>query len=234
MVGIGAVAAIADDDDDDTGGGVPLIVTVRTAVPSPTPSATSTPRPTPTPSRSAGSTTSSSSPGGSAPSSSAAPADEELTTLPFEDLGGVLYVSGLSTRYLPSLDPGAGQIFVHFTVRNVSETTVDSYAVFRLSTVFGQPLSEVGPTMVLRLEPHETRTVRAVLLNAGQWAFETATFKLVPTSLVDDERVPSMTRDTFVFFVPWLLVVILAFALALFAVVRWLRYRQGLLVEEPG
>ncbi len=235
LVGIGAAAAIADDDDDDLSGGVPIVVTVRTSVPTPRPSTTSTPtpkptsRPTSTPSRSAS----------SAPVTVTTPApsptpDGELTTLPFEDLGGVLYVSGLSTRYVPSFDPSAGDLVVHFTVRNVSDTTVDSYATFGLENLWGQPLSEVGPVMILRLEPQETRVVRATLSNPGQWALENASFTITPTSLVDGERVPSMTRESFVFFVPWLVVVVLSFLLAAIAVIRWVRYRQAVPVEEFG
>jgi len=234
LVGASAVAALADDTTDDpTGGGVPIVVTVRSSVPTPAPGA-KTPTPTPSPSRSS----TGSSGGGSVPgdsSTTAPPADGDLETLPFDELsvGGVLYVSGLSTRYVPSPDPSEGEIRTSFTVRNVSETTIDSVASFSLTNLFGQQLSSVGSVLVLRLEPHETRVVEATLTRPAQWTFVTATYELTPTSLVDDTRVPSVTRDVTVFFVPWLVVVIL-FASIIVVVILRVRRQQRLFAELPA
>ena len=235
LVGASAVAALADDTDDDTGGGVPIVVTVRSSVPTPAPG---TRTPTPTPSRSSTGTSgggSGAGSGGGGSATTAPPADEDLETLPFDELsvGGVLYVSGLSTRYVPSPDPSEGEIRTSFTVRNVSATTVDSVASFTLTNLFGQQLSSVGSVLVLRLEPHETRVVEATLTRPAQWTFVTATYELTPTSLVNDTKVPSVTRDVTVFFVPWLVVVIV-FASIILAVILRVRRKQRLFAEQPA
>ena len=225
LVGAGAGAAAYADEEPDDGGGVPIIVTVRPSVPTPAPGS---PTPTPTPSPSA-SPRPGGGPGqgsGSSPAPSVAPiGDENLPTLGDDafSVGGALYVSGLRTHYFASPNPTQGGVMASFTVRNVSSTTIDSYVSFGLSNFLGQRLSSATGITVLRLEPDETRVIRTTLQNPGQWGVETATYTLTPTSLVDDTRLPSVTREAMVLFVPWLVIVILVVLASGYAIARVVR-----------
>jgi len=216
MAAIGAVAATADDGTDDEGG-YPISVTVISSSATPRPSSTAlptSPRPT----------------GSSTPRTSSTPTptspSDELPTLG-ETVGGVLYISGINTAYVPSINPGTGVIKARFTIRNFSTTTIDSSVTFRLTNFLGQQLSRVDPVPILRLEPNETRIILAELENPGQWTFTTASFTLSPTSLVDGARIPKYTRDEAVFFLPWFIIVLLVIGAAAYAIVRIVRARPN-------
>lgn len=232
VLGAGVGAAGADDTDSDDEGGIPLQVTVRTAVPSPGPTATPTPSPSSTSGTGTGSGSGSGS-GGSTPIPTPTPTSDQLQTLPDgQSVGGVLYVSGLTTHYLPSLDPLGGSVRASFTVHNVSGTTVDSTASFELQNIFGRTLSTVSGVTVLRLKPGESRVVAGTLTHPAQWAFTRASFTLHPTSLVAGERLPSVTRDTIVFFVPWLILILLIIAITAYVIRRVARSRPEPPEEE--
>ena len=244
VLGTGVGAAAYADDAPDEGGGVPIIVTVRPSVPTPAPGSP-TPAPKPSPSSSA-----SPKPGtGTSPGSGSSNApgvtpigDENLPTLGDDafSVGGALYVSGLRTHYFASPNPTQGGVMASFTVRNVSSTTIDSYVSFGLTNFLGQRLSSVTGITVLRLAPNETRIVRATLQNPGQWGVETATYTLTPTSLVDDTRLPSVTREAMVLFVPWLVIVILIVLATGYVIARVVRSNPPraaggpALAGEPG
>lgn len=223
-LGVGA-AANAVDDPDDSDGGQPIVVIVRPSVPTPAP-ATPTPTPTPSPTPKPSGSSTSGSGSGSSPNTTVPPADgEDLPTLSDDifSVGGVLYVSGVHTRYVPSFNPGRGEIRASFTVRNVSTSTVNSRVSFKLTNFLGQRLSTVDGITVMRLLPDETREVEAVLGNAGQWALETASYTLRPTNLVEGKKLDPVTREAVVFFLPWLILAILIAAGAAYLIVRILR-----------
>ena len=230
VLGTGAGAAAYAEDAPDDGGGVPIIVTVRPSVPTPAPGSP-TPTPKPAPSSSASPKPGTGTGPGSGPSNAPGVTpigDENLPTLGDDafSVGGVLYVSGLRTRYFASPNPTQGGVMASFTVRNVSSTTVDSYVSFGLSNLLGQSLSSVKGITVLRLEPDETRIIRTTLQNPGQWAVETATYTLTPTSLVEGEKLPSVTRESMVLFLPWLVLVIMLTLAAAYVIARVVRARQ--------
>lgn len=226
LAAAGSIAAAADDDTSDDGGGYPIQVTVLPSTPTSTP-ATPAPSGSPTP-RSSPSPSATPSPS-SAPSSSAPGGLPEGTIL-----GGAVYVGGLHAGYWPSLDPAAGIVRSEFVLSNVSDQAIDSSATFRLTNFLGQELSSVPPVYIIRLEPGESRVVRVDLERAGQWGFETASFTLSPTSLVDGRRLPDLTRETAVIFLPWLILVIVIAGLAALVIVRIVRAGRPETVEVFG
>jgi hypothetical protein len=228
---LGSLAAVADDADD-TGGGYPIQVTVLPSTPTATPS----PTPTPTKASTAGSTTTTTTGATSAPVPSPTPTAAQLDTQSVDGstIGGALYVSGLRTTYIPSLDPSAGVIRSSFVIKNVSEQSIDSSVTFRLTNFLGQELSSVDRIYILNLEAGETKEIDADLERPGQWAFTTASFTLSPTSLVDGQRLPEYTRDTVVFCPPWLVVVFLVLAAAAYIIVRIVRASRSRSVEAYG
>lgn len=223
----GSLAAAADDrfSADD---GIPIQVTVIPTTPTstPTPTRSSTPSPT---------SGSMSRPTSSSPTPSPTPTSGELDTLGTGgSVGGVLYMSGLRAEYFPSIDPGAGAVRASFVLENVSETAIDSSAEFRLASFLGQELDSSGTVYILRLEPGQKRTIEVDLRHPGQWTFTSASVTLTPTTLVDGQRVPSATREAFVVFLPWLILVLAVLGAAAFVIVRVVRARRPETAEAVG
>ncbi len=131
---------------------------------------------------------------------------------PVDEVGvpGIVYVSGLNTRDVVSLNPFDGAIETTFTVRNASTETYDVDAVMWLDGPFGNDLSGRVPIAVDAVAPGETRAVRAQLNGVGQWGFVTAHVTVTPPGNVGGVAVSPITREAGVFAAPWFL------ALALF------------------
>jgi len=182
----GASAAVADDSD---GQGIGLEVTVTDA-----------PGPTATGSSPGGrrSTTGSDAVVTTVPSPSATPSDDEV------DVGGVLFLGGLSSGYGWSINPFAGEAVTSFTVRNVSETVIDSTVRFSAQGPFGNRLSEVK-VAVDDLKPHESREVSATLTGLGQWTFIETKATLTPPKSVQGTALEPTSRVQNIIVPPWLL-----------------------------
>jgi len=184
----GASAALAADGDDD-GIGITIEVTPPTATPAPVVSrapAATTPR------------------GSSTPADSVAPAADAPKPEDGEtDLGGILFVGGLTSAYDWSLDPLAGAADASFTVRNVSTSTFTSKVRFWADGPLGNRLSEVADVAVADLKPGELRTVEARLGGIGQSTFVQVHATLTPPKVVDGVTLTSITRDQFVVIPPW-------------------------------
>jgi hypothetical protein len=157
-----------------------------------------------------------------------APTDEERS------IGGVLYLSGLTTDYVPSLDPLSGELQVRFTVRNVSTASIDGTARFWLSSPLNTGISSVDEVDVAGLKPGESRVVDAVLPGTGQWTFATAHYTYTPPATVDGVALEPMTRDAFVFLPPLFLIGLLITGAVVFVVVRLVRATLGSPVATAG
>lgn len=138
-------------------------------------------------------------------------------------IGGILYVSGLSTAYSPSIDPLSGELAVQYTVRNVSGETIDSSSRFWVTNAFGAELSAVDPVQVTALKPGESRVVSAVLPGVGQWTFASAHMTLTPPATVAGVELQPLTRDVFVVLPPWFLLALIAIGGVAYVIVRIVR-----------
>ena len=184
----GASTAFAVDDDDN-GIGISVEVTPAPATP-----ATSTTPPSSTrPSAPAKPTADLVAPAAEAP----VPADDEV------DLGGILFVSGLSSVYDWSVNPLDGATETSLTVRNVSKSTFTSTVRFWADGPIGNRLSEVADVKVTDLKPGESRTLEARLGGIGQSTFVQVHATLTPPKVVDGVKLDSLTRDQFIVIAPW-------------------------------
>ncbi|WP_291037576.1 hypothetical protein [Herbiconiux sp.] len=208
-MGAGAASAATDPAPE----GIGLTVTVGPG------GATSSPAPVPPASRP--STTTSTNVGGSVvvndPLNPPAPTDDEYS------IGGVLYVSGLSTEYLPSIDPLGGELKTWFTVRNVSTGELSGSARFWVSSPFGTELSAQDDVELSGLKPQESKVVSATLTGVGQYTFATAHYTFTPPESVDGVALTPVTRDAFVVLPPWFLLGTAALAGLAFVVVQLVR-----------
>jgi hypothetical protein len=155
-------------------------------------------------------------------------ADDEV------DLGGVLFVSGLSSAYDWSINPLGGAAETSITVRNVSKSTFDSTVRFWADGPIGNRLSEVAGVKVTDLKPGESRTIDASLGGIGQSTFVQLHATLKPPAVIDGVQLDSITRDQFIVVPPWGLLALIglgALALAVLSILQWARrplYPSGL------
>ena len=184
----GASTAFAVDDDDN-GIGITVEVTPAPA----TPATITTPPSSTRPSAPAKPTADVVAPAAEAP----VPADDEV------DLGGILFVSGLSSTYDWSINPLDGATETSLTVRNVSKSTFTSTVRFWADGPIGNRLSEVADVKVTDLKPGESRTLEARLGGIGQSTFVQVHATLTPPKVVDGVKLDSLTRDQFIVIAPW-------------------------------
>lgn len=115
--------------------------------------------------------------------------------------GGVLYVSGLTAKYIWNGNPLLSGASLQFTVRNVSKSTFDSTARFWIDTTVGGLIAETRGVHIAALKPGESRVVSVTMGNLGQWTVMHAHATLTPPQSVDGKKLNQVTRDAY-FFVP--------------------------------
>lgn len=217
--GVLGVAGAAQAAPDDGTNGIGLSV----VVPQPTP--TSTGSPSGTGSTGSGTTTS-----GSKTATAVTPVSQTSSTSDSNglDLGGVVFVSGLTTRHLPSLNPAQGSLAVEFTVRNISEQPMDATAHFWVDGPFGNTLSDIDGVAIDHLKSGETRVVAATLPGIGQWTVLNAHAVFTPPASVDGVKLSAVTRDATVLAAPWFSILSLGIVIAAVLIVGALqRVRLG-------
>lgn len=139
------------------------------------------------------------------------------------DLGGIVFISGVSQQYGWSINPLDGESHASFTVRNVSSETFDSTADFTIVGPFNNVISEVRGIQITALKPGETRVVDATLTGLGQWTFYTTYATFIPPATVDGTQLSPITRDAFMFVLPWFLLVVAILVAGGYSVIRIVR-----------
>lgn len=228
---MGTSAAIADGNS----GGIGITVTVTqapgsgTPTPTSTPSSTSTSSSAPPPSNSfvgsAGSGTGTTS---GTSSGSGTVVTPTLTGKPVPsadefDLGGLIFISGVTSDYVWSINPLGGESHAQFTVHNVSTETIDGAANFSIIGPFGNEISRVDDVPITALKPDESRVIDTTFTGLSQWAFFTTHATLVPPATVEGVALTPVTRDGFMFVLPWFLLVLLILGIGTYSVVRIIR-----------
>jgi hypothetical protein len=219
----GGVSAMAAEPD---GGGIGISVTV----PSSTPTPTST---VPVTTTTVNGTTTTTTPRGAAVTPagkpSVAPVVNTVATDPLADsvgLGGVVFISGLTSTNDPSINPLAGSLTTRFTVRNVSDDALDASAKFWITNVFGAKISSHA-VKIANLKAGETRVVDASLPGVGQWTLLTTHMTFTPPAEVDGVALVPVTRDAMVFAAPWFVFAGLLLAAGAYGVVYLLRLNRS-------
>ena len=141
---------------------------------------------------------------GSTPTSGASPSPSATPKPGDVDLGGVLYLSGLTSNYVWWMNPARSVVMLHITLRNVSKTTFDSTARFWIDSTLGNTVSELKSVRIDRLRPNETRVVTVRMTGLGQWTVLQAHATITPPKSVDGISLASITRESYVFVPPLL------------------------------
>ena len=224
-----AAAAVSVARADDGSG-----LSVEVIDSSATPTATNTASPTPTPSTTVGgvSTTETSGTGGGTVAGSTQPGSTTSTSGNGDSgVAGVLYVSGLSWTYTPSLNPLDGSLNLRFTVRNVFSETLSPTATLWINQVFGGPVDQPVIVAVDKLKSGETRMVEANFHGLAQWTVLSGHATLAVPSNGDVVLAP-IGRDAMIWFLPWLIVILGALG-AVAILWRRLRPRPGVSGSGP-
>jgi hypothetical protein len=142
----------------------------------------------------------------------------------------VLYVSGLTWVYTPSINPIGGAVDLHFTVRNVYRRPVDASARLWVSTPFGGPVGIPVDVPVLQLKSGETRVISAQITGLAQWTMVSAHATFTPPQKLDGVTLSPLTRDTVIWFLPWFVLLVAGVAGAEYLRRRRRAQRQ----DRPG
>ncbi|MEO5920009.1 MAG: hypothetical protein ABIQ01_02590 [Pseudolysinimonas sp.] len=225
--GFGGGIAIADDGDGD---GSSIGVTVVDDTPSPTPIPSSSNNSGGSGSGGSGSSGSGGSGSGGSGSGGGTPPPPGSggTPTPSPTPGGTdgwIVMSGIDPSPQTELNPFRGWVRVVVSVANRSSTIpVSGAIVFRMYTAFG---TQIGPSVtqqVARIPPGEVRQSTATLPGVGQWTFVRVTAEFTPRGPLKD--VGPISRETWVFVLPWLLLAIAVILVAAGIIVR-LRRRSS-------
>lgn len=218
-----ASAATTDDGASESGYGLSVTVT------SPTPT------PTPDPSAPPVGPTAGGNGAGSAPvQRTTTTVDTKTTTTPLAavptsnqvSLGGKLFLDGVRSSYQPSVNPFDGTVTVGFTVKNVSNETIDADARFWATGPFGNDLGSVDKVAVTKLAPGESRVVSAELAGVGQWIFINAGYTFTPPATIDGVAVAPISRTAPLFVFPWALAVVALLGVSAVVAARFLLSRE--------
>lgn len=183
-------AAQADGGSD----GTKLVVTVIDSSASPT--GTATPTATGSPTATGGATSTASSTSEPTPTATGGPG-------PRNDLGGLLYVSGLSWVYHPSINPFGGALELRFSVRNVYTKAVDASARFWVTQLFGGTVGQSVDVAVTGLKPGESRTVSAVIDGVALWGLVVGHLTFTPPPTLGGTALAPVNRDVLAWFLSW-------------------------------
>jgi hypothetical protein len=166
------------------------------------------------------------------PGSTAPTSTDPVTAADEVDLGGGLFAGGISTSYIPSLNPFTGEVDVKVGVRNASKSTIDLSADFWLGGPFGNRLGGSGQVTVTGLKPGEKRIVSAVVPGAGQWGIVNAHATITPPAQIDGVDTKKVQRDAMVVIPPLYLMGLALFALLGLAAWRIVGYITTTVAEK--
>lgn len=166
------------------------------------------------------------------PGSTAPTSTDPVTAADEVDLGGGLFAGGISTSYIPSLNPFTGEVDVKVGVRNASKSTIDLSADFWLGGPFGNRLGGSGTVTVTGLKPGEKRIVSAVVPGAGQWGIVNAHATITPPAQIDGVDTKKVQRDAMVVIPPLYLMGLALFALLGLAAWRIVGYVTTTVAEK--
>lgn len=146
-------------------------------------------------------------------------------------MGGVLFVSGVRTRYHRSWNPFGGSLHVELTVRNATAQVLDASAGLGAATLVGVDLGSADSIAVRGLKPGEVRTVGADVRGIGQWGVLRAHVTVTPPATLGGVTLQPLTRDRWLVVPPWYLVGVVVLGAVALVVLR--RYRL-VLAPRPG
>jgi hypothetical protein len=128
------------------------------------------------------------------------------------DLQPALTVSGLTSVYMPDLNPFNGSVFLTYTVKNSGNVVLKANTVASVSGLFGSALSGETTAEMPELLPDGSLVMTTVVPGVWQWLWMNSQVSL--TATVDEGTrlpgvLPRATREASTWAVPWALLILL-------------------------
>ena len=146
------------------------------------------------------------------------------------DLQPNLTIDGVSSSYAPSFNPLDGETTITFTVRNAGNVALSGDLKAEVKGLFGVGLSAAVDQEVDEMLPGSTRTITTTVSGVGQWIFLNPVVTVYPK--IDPEALNpgplvSVTRDTILLTVPWVLLALIVIGLAIWGWIVFSRRRDA-------
>lgn len=151
------------------------------------------------------------------------------------ELQAALTITSITASYTPDLNPFGGRTTVSYTITNGGNVSLGADVVAQVKGLLGIPLGELDTAKIPELFPGDTRTVTAEIEGVGPWVYLTPSIDLVATIDVDALNpgpMPTGSRETTLFVVPWALLTLIALALVAWFVMRTVRSRNEARARE--
>lgn len=133
-------------------------------------------------------------------------------------------------------NPFGGTVKIVYTVTNPGNVALAANVSMSVGTWFGIPATGDRGGSIPVLLPGNTATYQFEVPGVGQWGYLDPAVTLSPFVDAQDPAlqllVPSVTRDTFVFAVPWTLLILIALAVGVYFLLRWRRRRDEARAQE--
>lgn len=134
--------------------------------------------------------------------------------------GALFSVSGLSSVYSWSPNPGGGSVTARVTVSNGSTSSLDARAEFWMTTVTGSQIGSRSTVDISDLGAGTAQDASARLDGVGQWGLVVVHARVVPPATIDDTTAKALTRETFLLVPPWLVLGVIGLGAAGIALLR--------------
>jgi hypothetical protein len=127
-------------------------------------------------------------------------------------------------------NPFAGSVTLHYVVKNTGNIALAANTTAAVHTWFGIPVGATASSPLAELLPGSAAAIDVPLSGVSQWGFVNPGVTVSPFVQTQDASLgvpaPVISRDTFIFTPPWILLIVIALAVLAFFAVRWWRRRQ--------
>ncbi|WP_291057646.1 hypothetical protein [Herbiconiux sp.] len=145
------------------------------------------------------------------------------------DLQPALTISSIAADYQGEFNPFDGHTTITFTVKNSGNVALGAEMVAGVNTYLGIGTGEQTRQELAEMLPGSTRTITMTVNGTGQLGYLNPYVSMQPTvdaDALDPGALPTVNRDTVTFAVPWLLLVLLVIAAAIWGFLRLRRARD--------
>ncbi|MFB2556207.1 hypothetical protein [Herbiconiux liangxiaofengii] len=145
------------------------------------------------------------------------------------DLQPALTISSIAADYDSDFNPLDGRATITFTVKNSGNVALGANMVAGVNTYFGIGAGEQSRQELGEMLPGSTRTITMTVDGVGQWGYLNPSIAMQPTvgaDALDPGALVEVKRDTVTLAVPWVLLVLVVIAAAVFGFLRIRRARD--------
>ena len=142
------------------------------------------------------------------------------------ELQPALTVSGLSATYQPDLNPFNGHVILTYTVKNTGNVALSANTVSSITGLFGIPLSGVTTSTMPEILPDGSHVITVAVPGVWQWIWMNASISLAGTvdkNAPSPGAMPTATRETSTWAMPWALLILLVAAGFVYFYIRFSR-----------